>query len=125
MRITGGNFGVGGKAKVDAEKGLVLSGVVSKDFAAAEIARVTASEKNVRQFSPMWFLIAGAFCTVTGWIFFGLIGAALGLILAVATSFGSTTTLHAVVDLKDGSCVELQGWHYEIQKLVKLANTAS
>lgn len=53
MRITGGNFGVGGKAKVDAEKGLVLSGVVSKDFAAAEIARVTASEKNVRQFSPM------------------------------------------------------------------------
>lgn len=122
MRITGGDFGVGGKASIDQTKGLVVSSAVNAAIPFVEITRATASERKEKKFSALSFLLCGVVGVVLGFFLFGFVGSAIGVIVAVAISFTSSTAIVVTVETRDGKRLEAEGWHYEVQKLIKAVN---
>lgn len=123
MRITGGDFGVGGKASVDNDRGLVVSSAVNAVIPFTEISRATASEHKEKTFSVLGFLFFGVAGMVVGFLLLGFIGAAIGMVIAIALSFNSSTTIRVIVETIDGKHLEAEGWHYEVQKLIKAVNS--
>lgn len=119
MRITGGDYGVGGKASIDDVRGLVVSSAVNAAIPFAEISRATASEHKEKAFSVVGFLLFGIAGLVVGFLLLGFIGAAIGVVVAIALSFSTTTTIRVTVETVDGRRIEAEGWHYEVQKLIK------
>lgn len=122
MRITGGDFGVGGKAKLEDGRGLVVSSSVNAVIPVQDIQRASASEHKERKFSVLGFLIFGVVGLVIGFALLGFIGSAVGLVVAIALSFTSSTTIRVIVETSAGKRLEAEGWHYEVQKLIKAVN---
>lgn len=121
MEVIGGNFGASGKVTVKPEQGLFIDGDITTHIKAGEISMVETKRNENRQFGPVSFLVAGALFGVVGWWLGGVVGLAVGLLIALATSFSKQTSITAKVLLSDGRHLEVKGWHYEIQKLARLA----
>lgn len=120
MQIVGGSFGVSGSAKIN-EHGLMVDGVKPVLIRKHEIQAVNTSRNQSREFGVLAFLFWGVLFGLLGWWLLGALGAVVGVIAAVALSFSKKTVIRASVSMTEGRSLELEGWHYEIQKLAKLA----
>lgn len=120
MRITGGNYGIGGKLAIVGD-GIEIRGAVSKRMSAVEIESVNTVTRSERDFSILAFLFWGVALGAVGMLILGLFGLVLGIVIAIAAGFSTSKILAVDVQLRDGTSVQAEGWHYEIQKLTRLA----
>ena len=120
MRITGGSYGAGGQLRVFKDC-IKIEGAVSKTVSPSEIHSASTETKSEKSFSIIAFLIWGLIFCFLGFFVLGPIGSAIGLVVAIAVSFSKKSVISVDVKLKDGSNVVAEGWHFEVQKLTKMA----
>lgn len=121
MKITGGSFGVNGKVYVGEDDRLYVKSSVERSFDKADVASVEAGMNKETQFSIFSVLVGVPLFVLIGWFVFSAIGALVGLILAIAGSFYKKKTITADVQFKTSEKLQVEGWHYDIQKLVRFA----
>ncbi|MEF9965191.1 MAG: hypothetical protein RR749_03135 [Comamonas sp.] len=121
MKITGGSFGVHGKAYVGQDNRLYINGAVEKSFAASEVASVNSEVNKETKFSVFSLLIGIPMLMLVGWLVFGPIGSLIGLVIAIAGSFYSKKTIKADVLFHSGEKLAVEGWNSDIQNLVRFA----
>lgn len=120
MRVVGGHFGAGGTAKINKGLGLVVSSGTVSVIPFDHISSVLTTREQGKEFSAIYFLVGGALFGAIGWFLTGVLGSLVGLVIAVATSFSTKTTLRATVKTTDDRLLELEGWYYEIQKVAEI-----
>ena len=122
MKIVGGSYGVTGKLRME-HGDLIIQSAAEKRIPCTHLARVNTSMRSERKFSALAFVIWAVIFTALGGLFLGPLGAIGGMVIATITSFSNQKTLCAEVTFTDGTTLSVEGWHYEIQKLVQLVHS--
>lgn len=120
MKITGGSFGATGSAKVSRDR-LIIKGAKRAEYPSTEIKAVNASTSDSRRFGFLSFALGALILGYVGLLFLGVIGAAIGFVIALAGSFYSTSTTGAEVEMADGKMVVVTGTPREIASLTRLS----
>lgn len=121
MNITGGSYGVTGKLKIEDDAVLRISAAIDTAKQKDDIASVETSIAKEKKFGVLGFVLGAPILAFIGWMIFPVVGALIGVLLAVFGSFYQKKTLVVHVAFKDGSKVTAEGWHHEIQKIVRMA----
>lgn len=122
MKIIGGSFGAGGKARF-AGKYLEVLGDKKADYKGADVASVSVSQDKERHFGLIGAAVGAVLLGYVGNLFFGLAGLIAGLVFAVLGSFYKRTRYQANLEFNDGLKLTLEPNDYEAKKLVKFADT--
>ncbi|MEQ8409098.1 MAG: hypothetical protein RKH07_12565 [Gammaproteobacteria bacterium] len=119
MNLIGGNFGTKGRVKISTSGVISISGAKAARYARQDISAVRAETEQERNFGVLGFIIGAVVLTIIGLFIFGIVGAAIGFIVALMGSFHTTTTHKAQIEFNDGKEVSVAGSQREINKIIK------
>lgn len=124
MKIVGGSFGTGGRARIHRQSLEIKGGAASATYSAREIESVSASPEEQRGFGAIGALFGFFLLSVILFPFLNFIGVVIALVVAVAGGFQSGKTGRAEVVFVDGSSVDLEAGRRQIDALVVMKNSA-
>ncbi len=119
MKITGGTFGTSGSAHISRDDKLVLKGAVSAVYDRDQIARIDTGRRKDRRFAAGSFLVGAVLFGFIGAQFAALVGALVGVALAVGLSFYSDSMDTVAVLFTDGRRVDLECTPRGVKRLVR------
>ena len=118
MRILGGSFGVKGSAYLSQDV-LVVEGAAKAQYRAEQIKSVTARIDSDKRFGLVGAALGVVLLGGLGLHFFGLLGAIVGVAVSIAGSFYTTKKNIAEVVFADGKTLSLECTARAMSKLVQ------
>ena len=122
MNITGGSFGPDGKAKITMGGKLAIRSAEKAEYSAADVRAVSyESTGSNKEFRPITFIGLAIVLCFVGLLVLGVIGAAIGFVVAIAASFAKSDPARmAKIEFFDGKHLTVTGIPAEFRKLRKL-----
>jgi hypothetical protein len=122
MKIIGGTYGLTGSVWISHDNKLVVNGARKKAYQPSEIKKATASQTKNRSFGCFGFIVGAIMLALLIGMFFGPIGALIGIILAGAGSFYTSTKHLLHVEFTDENSVIIECTPRFISKIISLKN---
>lgn len=122
LKITGGSFGVSGKARIE-NKGLYISGASKVEYPADQIAAASARVETERKVGVVGMLIGILLFGGLGLYLGGIVGLIVGILLSIFGSFYKTSRHFIDLSFKDGKTVTLQADKTSVERILNIANS--
>ena len=118
MKIVGGSYGVKGSAYIARDQ-LVIEGARKAYIDPQHVRSVETRVDAERRFGFVGAAIGAILLAVLGTLFLGVVGALIGIAIAIAGSFYTTRRNLAELTFVDGSTLTLECTPRAIDKLVR------
>lgn len=122
MKLTGGNLGHG-SARFTFDGTLLIKGEETRECTAEDVEDIETEEITNKEFGCVGFVIGAIILTLIGLFALGVIGAAIGFVLAIACSFYTETKCKIKLRFTDGRKATLEGSRRDAKDVLRTLAT--
>ncbi len=120
MKVIGGSFGLKGSAYIAGPR-LIVEAAQKASYSPEQVSGVVSRTEKERKFGIMGAVAGAVLLGALGTMFLGVAGAVIGIVVAIAGSFYSSTRNVCEVTFSDGKTLALECTAKAVTKLVKFA----
>lgn len=122
MKIVGGDFGDNRILSLNENNDLVINGAGGATYSPEQIQSIEANANKEKRFGINGFIVGAVALSVLFWIFFGLPGIIVALVVAFPCGYIGNETNNVNILFKDNKSVNLECSAEETQELLQLAD---